>query len=84
MLPASELFPFILDTSQVPGVLVSELTLLGHPTREMVEELCPTLTTPSPGPPTVVFVNRKPFAALLWVFSTQVLCILHELDPHIV
>jgi hypothetical protein len=40
-----------------------------------------TLTTP---PPTVVFVNLKPFAALSWFFSMQVLCILDELDTHTV
>ena len=40
-----------------------------------------TLTIP---PPTVVFVNFKPFAALSWFFSVQVLCILRELETHAV
>jgi hypothetical protein len=82
--------PFILDAiagSWLP-INVFGSWVMSRPTREMADGggidypwRLLTFTKPSP---TVVFVNFKPFAALLWLFSMQAMCILHELDTNAV
>ena len=50
-----------------PGFLASSYHALSN-SKDCGRIMSFTLTTPPPGPLTVVFINLKPFAALLWSF----------------